>query len=98
MQTEKQKCFACDKTLMKSRRLVDTRDGQTVCVGSECLALIKPVGEAGYQPPKGGPRLWLIPDYEVISAGVENDGWYKYRVRNLLMGRKSKKSKKQMAQ
>lgn len=41
--------------------IVDTRDGQTVFVGSECFKLIKKAGESGYQPPKGGPRLWCIP-------------------------------------
>lgn len=55
------RCFACDKLLGKNPNLVDTRDAQTVYVGAECFKLIKRAGEAGYQPPKGGPRLWLIP-------------------------------------
>lgn len=54
------KCFACDRKLGKNPRLVDTRDCQTVYVGSECYKLIKASGEVGYQPSKGGPRLWLI--------------------------------------
>ncbi len=54
-------CFACDRKLGRNPALVDTRDGQTVFVGSECFKLVKVAGEAGYQPPKGGPRLWLIP-------------------------------------
>jgi hypothetical protein len=54
------KCFACDKKLGKNPVLVDTRDAQTVFVGRECFKLIKASGDKGYQPPKGGPRLWTI--------------------------------------
>lgn len=54
------KCFACDRKLGKSPQLVDTRDDQTVYVGSECFKLIAAAGKQGYQPPKGGPRLWLL--------------------------------------
>lgn len=57
----KTKCFACDRRLGKNPALVDTRDGQTVFVGTECFKLIKAAGETGYQPPLGGPRLWLLP-------------------------------------
>ena len=53
-------CFACDKTLGKQRKLIDTRDAQTAYVGSECYKLIKRAGELGYQPPSGGPKLYLI--------------------------------------
>jgi hypothetical protein len=56
------RCFACDRKLGKHPRLVDTRDGQTVHVGSECFRLIKASGKTGYQPPTGGPRLYLITD------------------------------------
>lgn len=54
-------CFACDRKLGKNPHLADTRDDQTVLVGSECYKLIKKAGEKGYQPPLGGPRLWTIP-------------------------------------
>jgi len=55
------KCFACDKKLVvREWRIVDTRDGQTVYVGPDCLVKIKKAGESGYQPPKGGPRLYPI--------------------------------------
>lgn len=54
-------CFACDRKLGTSPHLVDTRDGQTVFVGSKCYQLIKAAGERGYQPPLGGPRLYLMP-------------------------------------
>lgn len=52
------RCFACDRPLGKTSREVDTRDAQTVYVGSECFKLVQAAGEAGYQPPKGGPRLY----------------------------------------
>ena len=57
------KCFACGrrgKTIKARGRLVDTRDGQLVFVGPECLKHVKNAGDVGYQPRKGGPRLWLI--------------------------------------
>lgn len=56
------KCFACDKPLGKSPALVDTRDAQTVYVGSECFKKIRAAGDSGYQPPLGGPRLYLLRD------------------------------------
>lgn len=55
-----QQCFACDKRLGQIPHVADTRDDQFVLVGSECYKRIKAAGESGYQPPKGGPRLYLI--------------------------------------
>ena len=55
------RCFACDRKLGRNPCLADTRDAQIVYVGTECYKLIKAAGEAGYQPPKGGPRLYRIP-------------------------------------
>ncbi len=52
-------CFACGKKLGKNPCVVDTRDSQFVFVGSECYKEIKRAGETGYQPPLGGPRLWV---------------------------------------
>lgn len=57
----KERCFACDRILGRNPYPVDTRDDQFVFVGSECYKLIKAAREAGYQPPKGGPRLYTIP-------------------------------------
>ena len=54
------RCFACDRKLGKNPKLVDTRDAQLVFVGSECHKMIVQAGESGYQPPLGGPRLFLI--------------------------------------
>lgn len=56
------RCFACDRKLGVNPWLVDTRDAQSVYVGSECYKKIKQAGEEGWQPPKGGPRLWLFPN------------------------------------
>lgn len=54
------KCFACDKRLGKNPKMVDTRDAQIVFVGSECFKMIEKAGESGYQPPKGGPKLYEV--------------------------------------
>jgi hypothetical protein len=53
------KCFACDRPL-KGKHLVDTRDDQTVFVGPDCFKRVKAAGDAGWQPPKGGPRLYPV--------------------------------------
>lgn len=58
--TQTQRCFACGRKLGKSPKLVDTRDGQLVYVGSECFKLVVAMGEDGYRPLSGGPRLYLI--------------------------------------
>jgi hypothetical protein len=55
-------CFACGRALGRHPKRVDTRDAQTVFVGRECYRLIAASGPAGYQPPRGGPRLYLLPD------------------------------------
>jgi hypothetical protein len=55
-----ERCFACDRPLGRNPFRVDTRDGQTVFVGDVCYANVVKAGEAGYQPPKGGPRLWAL--------------------------------------
>ena len=52
-------CFACDK-LMKRRFEADTRDGQIVHGGPDGHKRLMAAGEAGDQPPKGGPRLYHI--------------------------------------
>ena len=50
------RCFACDRKLGKNPHVAVTVDlAQTVYVGSECY---KQIGENGWQPPKGGPRLY----------------------------------------
>lgn len=55
------KCFACDRELpMTKMHLVACIDDQAVWVGSECFKHIKRSGIEGYQPPRGGPKLYTI--------------------------------------
>lgn len=60
MDESTERCFACDRKLGKNAKLVDTRDAQTTLVGRECHKHVSAAGEAGWQPPKGGPRLYLL--------------------------------------
>jgi hypothetical protein len=56
-------CFACDKPLKDTATrglLVTCADEQTVFVGAECFRHIKAGREAGWQPKKGGPRLYML--------------------------------------
>lgn len=57
-----ERCFACGRPLGRNPRMADTRDEQMVYVGCECWKLIRAAGEAGYQPPRGGPRLFVPKD------------------------------------
>lgn len=43
-----------------SKHLVTCADDQTAFVGPECFKKIRAAGDDGYQPPLGGPRLYLI--------------------------------------
>jgi hypothetical protein len=54
----KARCFACGRIYTGALHCADTRDDQTVEVGPECFRKIDRLGDAGYQPPKGGPRLY----------------------------------------
>jgi hypothetical protein len=64
------RCFACGRPMGQehSRYLADTRDGQVVWVGASCMSEILSAGEAGWQPPKGGPRLWRRTSSETGSG------------------------------
>lgn len=64
-----EKCFACGKPLGANPSLADTRDGQTAHVGSECMRKIEAAGETGWQPPRGGPKLYPL-SKENASAPV----------------------------
>lgn len=61
------KCFACDRAFVDGERVyvADTRDDQIVQVGSTCLKKIKKSGDEGWQPPKGGPRLYMPEDERI---------------------------------
>lgn len=55
----RERCFACGRLIRRTNpHRVDTRDDQTVYVGPECYRLVMNAGDAGYQPPLGGPRLY----------------------------------------
>lgn len=68
--SQSQRCFACDKLLGKNPTLVDTHDSQTAYVGSSCFNLIMRAGDNGYQPPKGGPRLYQIKRCDGCSVNI----------------------------
>jgi hypothetical protein len=52
------KCFACNNK--RASHAAVTSDGQHVFVGSECIKKIRAAGTVGYQPPLGGPVLFLV--------------------------------------
>lgn len=52
-------CFACGK-LLKRQRLAACLDEQTVEVGPDCFKKIAAAGRDGFQPPRGGPRLFTL--------------------------------------
>ena len=56
----KYRCFACDKFVGENAATVDTHEDQYVFVGSECYKLVLAAGKLGYQPPRGGPRLYAL--------------------------------------
>lgn len=62
MPDQDEKCYACGRAFNgeQNRTLVTPADDQLVYVGPECHRKIKAAGVAGYQPPRGGPRLYLI--------------------------------------
>lgn len=67
VENAKEQCFACGKALGANPKLVDTRDGQTAYVGVECAAMVEKAGESGYQPPRGGPKLYPIKNEKMKS-------------------------------
>ncbi len=54
-------CYSCGKPMKSERFTVYTADdgGQIQYVGPECFRKIKAAGSAGFQPPLGGPRLYI---------------------------------------
>lgn len=61
------KCFACDKKMKNKKYLVRCIDEQTVFIGPECYNKVLR-SDNGYQPPLGGPKLYLISDQQFESA------------------------------
>jgi len=54
------KCFACDRQIKGTPHVLTCIDEQTVHVGPCCFAKAENAGLDGYQPPKGGPRLYTL--------------------------------------
>jgi len=67
-----EKCYACNRKLGKTPHLVTCCDEQTVYVGRECYKLIVAGGKQGYQPPLGGPRLYLLECKPVNHEGCSH--------------------------
>lgn len=55
----KPKCYACNRVLKKPHAVYTADDGgQRQFVGPECFQHVLAAGDAGYEPPLGGPRLY----------------------------------------
>lgn len=56
-------CFACQRAISPTARIETawTSDPTSVHVGAECWKKICAGGTEGWQPPKGGPRLFQVP-------------------------------------
>lgn len=54
-------CFACERIHGISHFVLVDGEATTVCVGPSCYAKVRKFDKiGGYQPPKGGPKLFLI--------------------------------------
>lgn len=62
------KCFACDRQIKTTPRVLTCLDEQTVHVGPCCFTKAERAGLDGYQPPKGGPRLYTPEAKESLLA------------------------------
>jgi hypothetical protein len=54
----REQCFACGEPIKSAARAVWTRDPQRQFVGLDCFRKVAHAGAEGYQPDKGGPRLF----------------------------------------
>lgn len=62
-------CFACGRPMRgKSYPAQVEREDTVVHVGPDCASHIKAAGNAGYQPPLGGPRLFHIDTQESTNG------------------------------
>lgn len=57
-------CFCCGRKLGMFPVLVDTRDAQTAFIGRRCWKKVRDAGDDGYQPVRGGPKLYPLPGYQ----------------------------------
>jgi hypothetical protein len=79
MADQDEKCFACGRKFRGGTlgpvyhpRAI-TIDGQQVLVGHDCAKKIAESMADGYQPPLGGPRLWIdlyAPQEALAAAGI----------------------------
>lgn len=68
------RCFACGRKVGVGAAKADTREDQWVYIGSECLKRLHDAGEAGWQPPRGGPRLYVMTDERwqyFVASGMD---------------------------
>lgn len=69
-----ERCFACNLKLVRPEfvftqdRMSDGRQYE-VFVGPDCFAHVQAAGDAGYQPPLGGPRLFISADAARAARG-----------------------------
>lgn len=56
-----ERCYLCERPIYTTVHKVYTSDGQTQFAGEECYRMVRDSGLDGYQPPKGGPRVWYGP-------------------------------------
>lgn len=69
----KLKCYACDRVLKKPHTVYTGDDGgQRQFVGAECFQHVLAAAATGYQPPKGGPRLYATRPTDAVS-GLTSD-------------------------
>ena len=56
----KQRYYACDRAMKPAGAPVYTADdgGQRQFVGPDCYLQVQAAASAGFQPPRGGPRLY----------------------------------------
>ena len=75
-----QKCYACDRPFRQNswgrfpfHPTVLTIDGQRQTVGYDCWRRVLGAGINGYQPPRGGPRIYAevnAPESVLRAAGI----------------------------
>jgi len=68
------RCFACNQPLGNNPLLVTCADEQDVFVGSECARRIRRAGRGGWQPPRGGSRLYTLMDDPKGRPGFKEVG------------------------
>ena len=61
-------CYACGRDMRCAGFAVRTSDGQHQEVGKDCYQHVKRGAENGWQPRRGGPRLYTLWAFEVREA------------------------------